>query len=338
MQRRTNLTPLILAIVAVLGLTPPMVGAVPQAQIVFSSHRDGNWEIYVMDTDGKNQRRLTNNDFDEWEPSWSPDGKHIAFTASEDRVVDQHPQIYVMDADGGNLRKLTKNPFPEWDPSWSPDGKRIAFTADVNWHTNIYEIDADGQNLRRLGQDEQMGKDPSWSPDGKHIAFVSIRGKDGWDNDIYVMDADGKNQRRLTNNDFDEWDPSWSPDGERIVFSSVRDGHVDANGWLTAEIYVMDADGRNLRRLTNNDFDDRYPSWSPDSERIVFASEGFGNFDIYVMNADGARQVRRRTKNRSGDADPAWFDPAFAVEVAPFAVGPARRKLMMWGWLKQGDQ
>ena len=105
MHQRYNLAHLILSIVVVLGLTPPMVDAVPRAQIVFSSHRDGNWEIYVMDTDGKNLRRLTHNPLDEWEPSWSPDGKRIAFTASEDRIVDQHPQIYVMDADGGESAK-----------------------------------------------------------------------------------------------------------------------------------------------------------------------------------------------------------------------------------------
>ena len=111
MQRRYSLTYFILVIVVVLGLTPLRVDATPQAQIVFSSHRDGNWEIYVMDTDGKNLRRLTNNPLDEWEPSWSPDGKRIAFTASEDRVVDQHPQIYVMDADGGICEDSLKIPF-----------------------------------------------------------------------------------------------------------------------------------------------------------------------------------------------------------------------------------
>ena len=71
---------------------------------------------------------------------------------------------------------------------------------------------------------------------------------------------------------------------------------------------------------------------------ISFSSNRSGNFDIYVMNADGARQVRRLTKNRSGDADPAWFDPAFAIEVDPFAVGPTGKKFTIWGRLKQVDR
>ena len=111
MPPKTNLTHFILAIIVVLGLTLLMVCLDAQAQIAFVSERDGNPEIYVMNADGKNQRRLTNNRADDWSPSWSPDGKRIAFISDR----DGHPrrripglftsEIYVMDADGGNQLK-----------------------------------------------------------------------------------------------------------------------------------------------------------------------------------------------------------------------------------------
>ena len=332
MQRKYNLTHLILAVVVVLGLTPLMVTVEAQAQIAFSSDRDGNYEIYVMNADGKNQRRLTNNGFYNTDPSWSPDGTRIAFVSErEGNFAGKRKHIYVMDADGKNQRKLSRNPFAEWDPAWSPDGTHIAFTSDVDFHRHIYVTDAtNGKNLRRIGPHKRVGWHPSWSPDGKRIAFTS------WSNleviglgnyEIYVMDADGSNQQRLTQNPGHESDPSWSPDGERIAFASNRDGNY--------EIYVMDADGKNQQRLTRNPARDWYPSWSPDGERIIFVSHRDGNYEIYVMNADGARQVRRRTKDGSEDRDPAWFAPAFAVEIAPFAVGPVGKKSTMWGWLKQ---
>ena len=92
----------------------------------------------------------------------------------------------------------------------------------------------------------------------------------GQNYEIYVMDADGNNQQRLTDNDFYDTHPSWSPDGKRIAFISRRDGHFIGEGGLSTEIYVMDADGGNEQRLTNNRKRDSSPSWSPDGERIAF--------------------------------------------------------------------
>ena len=245
MRRRSNPRHLILVVVVVLGLTPLMVDAAPRAQIAFSSDRDGNKEIYVMDADGKNQRRLTEHPGHDWQPSWSPDGKRIAFTSSEVEDIERkRPRIYVMDADGKNRRRLSNEFVAEWDPSWSPDGKRIAFTSS--------------------GVMEAAGG--PWR--------------------IYVMDADGGNKQRLSND-------------------------AGPGGWN--------------------------PSWSPDGQHIAFVSHGDGNDEIYVMNADGAREVRR-TKDGSEDTDPVWFDPAFAIEVAPLAVDSVGKKFTMWGWLKQIDK
>ena len=356
MYRRYNLAHLILAVVVVLGLMLLTVDVDAQAQIAFSSERDGNPEIYVMDADGKNQRRLTNNDFPDTSPSWSPDGRQIIFVSDRNHnIADKEepivigggiivgdmrkrPQIYVMDADGKNQHRLSNEFVAEWHPSWSPDGRRIVFTSSgtmdvAGGHWRIYVMDADGGNKQHLSNDGEDDYYPAWSPDGERIAFVSIR--DGRGNlDIYVMDADGSNQQRLTENPDHEWEPAWSPDGTRIAFTSSKQPDViPAN----SDIYVIDADGKNRRKLTRNPSRNTDPSWSPDGERIVFVSDRDGNYEIYVMNADGARQVRRRTKDGSEDTDPTWFDPAFAVEIAPFAVAPAGKKFTMWGRLKAED-
>ena len=271
MQRRGNLAHFLLAIVVPLGLTLLMVYVEAQAQIAFMSKRDGrlNPEIYVMDTDGKNQQRLTNNRHDDWDPSWSPDGKRIIFFSNRDgHVMGGIPtfEIYVMDADGKNQLRITNDPNDDRSPSWSPDGERIAFVSNRDGHV--------------------IGGIPTF--------------------EIYVMDTDGKNQQRLTNNPHGDWNPSWSPDGERIAFSSRRDGHFIGDFGITEEIYVMDADGGNQQRLTEGRQNDLLPSWSPDGERIAFASDekgNFENFEIYVMDADGGNQ-QRLTNNPAYDWNP----------------------------------
>ena len=314
-------------------------------RIVFVSDRDRfknddlviTYEIYVMDADGGNPQNLTNDLNDDYTPSWSPDGKRIAFVSERDgHVIDGWPtnEIYVMDADGGNQQNLTNNPHYDMSPSWSPDGKRIVFQSDREEplrDVDIYVMDADGKNPQNLTNNPNSDWHPSWSPDGKRIVFSARR--DGkfeiaTTHEIYVMDADGGNQQRLTENRQNDWFPSWSPDGKRIAFASDRKGEFE-----NFEIYVMDADGGNQQRLTNNRVWDMDPSWSPDGKRIAFASDRKGdleNFEIYVMDADGGNQ-KNLTNNRNGDGAPAWFN-------SPFSVSAAGKKFTLWGWIKQVER
>ena len=344
MQRRENLLHLILANVVVLVLTPLMVCVEAQARIAFTSDRDRNYEIYVMDDDGKNQRNLTNHPDRDLVPAWSPDGTRIAFMSNRDGHVRKDGvrttfEIYVMDADGGNQQNLTNHPAGDSSPSWSPDGKRIAFVSDrdrfLDIHgfptSEIYVMAADGENPQNLTNNRDGDWSPSWSPDGKRIVFMSYREGhfigdfEDITSEIYVMDVDGGNQQRLTENRKNDESPSWSPDGTRIVFSADRKGD-----WVNYEIYVMDVDGGNLQRLTENRDDDGGASWSPDGKRIVFSSDRDGNSEIYVMDADGGN-LQNLTNHPDGDLGPEWLN-------TPFSVSPTGKKFTTWGRLKRVDR
>ena len=215
-----------------------------------------------------------------------------------------------MDADGKNQTRLTENQGVNDLPAWSPDGKRIAFDSYQNGNNEIYVIGADGKNLKNLTENQAFDDSPAWSPDGKRIAFVSNRDAN---QEIYVMDSDGKNQTRLTQNQAVACSPTWSPDGTKIAFlSKPKPSKDEENGPRERlyddgyAVYVIDADGKHQKRLTENEVDNHGLAWNPNSTKIIFQSyrNGFER-EIYEVDTEG-KKLNRLTENQVLDIEPAW--------------------------------
>ena len=226
------------------------------SKIAFMASRDGNPELYVMDADGSNQTRLTHSAGHEIMPDWSPDGSRIAYVT---RIGEGNWEIYAMDADGSNQTRLTFNLRVEQFPAWSPDSTRIAYVVDFGAEASIFVMNADGSNQLNLTHNVSKDRSPAWSPDGTRIAFSSPRIEANFD--IWVMNVDGTNPTRLTTGVGDEGMAAWSTDGMKIVFLARESRHYpdDPGG-----IFVMNADGSGIIRLTTDDFEAEVRSSSPD--------------------------------------------------------------------------
>jgi Tol biopolymer transport system component len=273
--------------------------SLPARSILFNCTIDDNVEICVIKSDGSGFTNLTNNPAEDRDTTWSPDGARIAFTSSR-----EDGGIYAMDADGRNVARL--NDVPDaYLARWSPDGLHIAFRSGHDGNEDLFVMDADGSNLIRLTNDVHVETDLAWSPDGRRIAF----GSGDSNREIYVVNVDGSDLLNITNNPEHDEEPAWSPDGSRIAFMSWRNepSLLDCfpAGNCNTEIYVMNADGSNPINLTNSPGEDAYPTWSPDGNRIAFASIRDGDQEIYVMNVDGSSQIRLTTR-RGPDYEPAW--------------------------------
>ena len=174
----------------------------PGTKIAFESSRDGQFEIYKMNSDGGGQTRLTTNAASDTEADWSPDGTKIAFTSLRDGIEE----IYVMNSNGSGQTNLSNNAAFDFGPSWSPNGTKIAFSSERDGNNEIYVMNSDGSGQTNLSNNAASDNAASWSPDGTKIAFSSQR--DGND-EIYVMNSDGKRQTRITNNAASDDEPSW---------------------------------------------------------------------------------------------------------------------------------
>ena len=287
-------------------------------------------EICIADADGENLSKLRLPTTEEdviWGLlglSWSPDGAEIAVAGWAFPQPPGEPpsaDIYAINVESGEARKLTDSPDTnKYEVAWSPDGMQIAFVAinrDSPDYWDVYVIDAGGSNQRLLVSVPEANwlQQISWSPDGKKLMYVSKVVVEEWESlyhyygEIYVVDVKDGTIINLTNTPgIDDCDPAWSPDGKRIAFSSVGLGHN--------QIHIMDVDGSNVVKLTDEDLECLQPSWSPDGKKIVFSGGkvqrpggGEQGWDsIFILDVD-SRQVVDLIDTGRGDYFRAMWSP-----------------------------
>jgi polyisoprenoid-binding protein YceI len=256
------------------GKPPPPGGG----RLLFAAITSDDMErLHTIGADGRGLRRVGRDPDSAFqlEPTWSPDGRRIAFTRSEDSAVAPPASVNVIGADGSGRRDLSPGVMSV-QPDWSPDGRRVAFMSVVDVETGkISVMNADGSGARQFAETPTSDSEPRWSPDGRRLA-VSAYGGAGND-DVAVIDVRSGRYRRLTRAPAYEHSPAWSPDGRRIAY--VKDGAV----------HVMRADGSGDRAITRSS-KDTAPAWSPDGRRVSWVRDG--NLFIAGANGSGAACVR----------------------------------------------
>ena len=266
-------------------------------RIAFQSDRDGNWEIYLMDADGTQEVRLTNNlDQDEM-PVFSSIENIIAFTSTRDDTthksrVEKTRNIFLMNLQTGNIAREIDHQADDWYPALSDKGRQIVFVSerddnrDVLFQerlSDIYFKDIKKYQLLRLTQNEADDGSPSVSVDGKWIVFTSNRTGSF---QVFKMDKRGQFVEQLTHLKGNCGSPHFSHDGMKITFFANVNGNYD--------IYMMNSTGEGIERLTKHPAHDSYSTFSSDKRKILFHSNRSGKYQIYwidLMNPLGKEEL-----------------------------------------------
>ncbi len=274
------------------------------ADLLFSSTRDGNSEVYLHRAGTNEFVNLSNNKSNDNWPVWSPDGKKIAFQSNRAGNLD----IWTMNNDGTEQVQLTSDSDPDYLPSWSPDGKTILFTS---WRTendaekrapHVYAMNSDGSNQRRLVKESLNTSDgATWSADGKHIVY-SRKGEKGAD--VYIADSDGTNERRITydqDSNIYNGSATISPDGKFVAFYSDDE--------KSAALTVIGVDGKNRKTILAEGYN-WYPRWSPDSRWLVCTAIAPGddkkNIDVFAVPVAGDAKPRLLVGGPAREVEGSW--------------------------------
>ena len=302
---------------------PVSAQAPKRAKIVFTSARNSNAEIYIMNADGSQQIRLTHHVGEDFDPAWSPTGEHIAFVS--ERAHEGLYDIYLMDPDGKNIRPAFDDLEYRTAPAWSPDGKKIVYHTHSpvpDWA--VYAKPLGGGEAERIAESGMYpGGFPAWSPDGTEVAFTS---KNPAEWRIQIINLQTRQQETLLPNiqGKDMRYPAWSPDGKKLVFAA-REGDQEPS------IYIFDRHSEKLDKIAENAF--KAPAWSPDGKALLYSKTVGKHKLLFKIDLDSRTEtplarlnpINSHGKNTGWD----WFDP----KILPVSLKP-QLLTTTWGKMK----
>ena len=281
-------------------------------KIIFTSFRDGNNEIYMMDSNGRKQVNITRNRAMDIQGVWSPTGEQILF------VSDRHAgvwDLFLMDPDGTNVRKIFKKLIYREQPAWSPDGKRIVYKrAEENM---LYIAEVGGQIEEPFAPTRPFGGYPKWSPDGTEIAFMSKKHNEEKGYRIRIINTQtGEQEWLLPEMKPSQYFPAWSPTGEKLAFSWEHP-ELEAK-----TLCIVNRDGNGFEKVLPVAYN---PIWSPQGDELLF--KRFQQIYKIRIGDDKPKQLTFHIEPWYMD----WFDPSYALPVSP----QSHLLTITWGEVKE---
>ena len=282
----------------------PFLAQIPGGKILFLSTREGNFDIFSMNTDGRNQTNLTHHPKMDFWISYDKVNAKIYFYSNR----DGNPEIYATDRYGNHLTRITHHEGIDKNPQVSPDGQFLLFQSDRDHKMGeLYLMHITNGSVQRLTTNTVNEDMASWSPDGRKIVFSKDVAKpaddqeatDG-DYELFTIAPDGSAEKQLTQFPGFVSGPAWSPDGKRIAFyGRGEDGNLD--------LFVMKANGKGIQNITKDTMEEYSPSWSPDGRWLVYTGGDSHNYDIWAIRIDD-RQRSRLTDQPKRDEMPIWIE------------------------------